>query len=181
MRIKAFFIILSIGLLGLTISGCTPSKSVEAMKKMGQVMMDPSLPVGEKSADKPSTALITIYADSKANTSELGDAPIDVWVFQLSDPDEFEGVDYYSLLEDPKKALETSYIRHIKKQVKPGDSTVLTPFKFTDTTNYIGVVAAYANMDNVTWKAVEKVNASGEQYKIMVPIVRKGVAIQVHR
>ncbi|UXN05039.1 MULTISPECIES: type VI secretion system lipoprotein TssJ [unclassified Bartonella] len=181
MRVKTVFSIISIGLLGVAASACTPSQSAEAMKKMGQIMADPSLPVGEQKSDKPSTALITVYADKKANTSEYGDAPIDVWVFQLSDPDEFEGADYYSLFEDPKKALETSYIRHVKKQVKPGESTVLTPFKFTDTTNFIAVVAAYANMDNVTWKAVEKVNATGEQYKIMVPIVHTGVAIQVHR
>lgn len=180
MHLKASFIGIVLGLATLILSGCAPSQSMQALSKMGQIMMNPSLPVGQQNADKPSTAQITIYADKDANKSEYGDAPIDVWVFQLKDPDEFNNADYFSLLENPKSLLETSYIRHIKKQVKPGESTVITLFKLTEDTGFIGAVAAYSKMDNVTWKTVEKVKPTGSQYKILVPVTRKGVFVQVH-
>ncbi|MHC5308057.1 type VI secretion system lipoprotein TssJ [Bartonella sp. LJL80] len=165
----------------MSVAACSPSQSMQAMSKMGKIMMDPNTPVGQQNTDKPSTAQITLYADKNANKSEYGDAPVDVIVFQLKDPDELNNADYFSLFENPKGALETSYIRHMKKQVKPGESTVITPFKFTEDTGFIGVAVAYANMDKVTWKAVEKVNATGEQYKILIPVTSKGVSVQVHR
>lgn len=181
MSVKSILLCTVLGLTSLTVSGCSPSQSIQALDKMGQIMKNPNTPVGQQTEVKPSTAQVIIYADSNANTSEYGDAPVDVWLFQLKDSDELNNVDYYSLSEDPKKALPSSYIRHITKQVNPGESAVITPFKFTDDTNFIGVVVAYGNLEKVTWKATEKVNPSGEQYKILIPVTRKGVSIQVHR
>lgn len=181
MSFKSILFCTALGLTPLTIAGCSPSQSMMALDKMGQIMKNPNTPVGQQAEEKPSTAQVILYADANANTSEYGDAPVDVWIFQLKDPDELNNVDFYSLSEDAKKALESSYIRHIKKQVKPGESTVITPFKFTEDTNFIGAAVAYGNLENITWKAVEKVNPNGEQYKILIPVTRKGVSVQVHR
>jgi len=181
MSLRSIVSCIALGLALMSIAACAPSKSMQAMSKMGKIMANPDLPVGQQNTDKPSTAQITLYADQNANKSEYGDAPVNVFVFQLKDPDELNNADYFSLFENPKSALETSYIRHMNKQVNPGESTVMTPFKFTEDTGFIGVAVAYANMDKVTWKATEKVNPIGEQYKILIPITSKGVSVQVHR
>jgi len=171
---------IALGFAMLAMSGCAPSQTVEALTKIGDIIMDPSLPVGNES-QKPSEAQITVYADTGANRSEYGDAPVDIWVFQLVDPDALNNADFISLMENPEATLSTSYVRHIRKQVKPGESSSLVPFKLTENTNYIGVAVAYSNMDTANWRAVERVSAIGEHYNILIPITKKGVAIQVHR
>lgn len=170
----------TLGLSALVFSGCAPSQTVEAMTKIGDIIMDPSLPVGNES-QKPSEVQITVYADTGANRSEYGDAPVDVWVFQLADPDALNNADFISLMENPEATLSTSYVRHIRKQVKPGESSSLVPFKLTENTNYIGVAVAYSDMNTANWRAVERVSAVGERYNILIPITRKGVTVQVHR
>lgn len=177
---KLFVPGVALGLSAFVFNGCAPSQTVQALTKIGDIIMDPSLPVGSES-EQPSEAQITVYADTNANRSEYGDAPVDVWVFQLVDPDALNNADFISLMENPESTLSTSYVRHIRKQVKPGESTSLVPFKLTENTNYIGVAVAYANMDTASWRAVERVSGLGERYSILIPITKKGVTVQVHR
>lgn len=177
---KSVISALALGFSALALSGCAPSQTVQALTKIGDIIMDPSLPVGGDN-QQPSQAQITVYADTNANRSEYGDAPVDVWVFQLADPDALNNADFISLMENPQATLSTSYVRHIRKQVRPGESTSLVPFKLTEDTNYIGVAVAYSNMDKVRWRAAERVLATGESYSILIPVTRQGVTIQLHR
>jgi len=151
------------------------------MAKIRQILADPSLEVGKSNVETASVATITAYAEPDANRTDYGDAPIELWVFELTDPDELMSADFMALVEEPKQTLSTSYIKHYKKQVVAGRSTVLAPFDLDDRTRYIGVAAGYANIDAVKWRAVERVKPKGENYSVMVPVTKKRVLLQLHR
>jgi len=151
------------------------------MSKIRQILADPSLEVGKSNTQTASAATITIYAEPDANQTDYGAAPVELWIFELSDPDELMAADFMALIEDPKQTLTTSYVKHYKKQVVAGRSTVLAPFDLDERTNYIGVAAGYADIDNVKWRAVERVKPKGETYSVMVPVTKKRVQLQLHR
>jgi len=151
------------------------------MAKIRQILADPSLEVGKANTEVASVATVTVYAEPDANQTDYGEAPVELWIFELSDPDELMSSDFMALTEDPKQALSTSYIKHYKKQVVAGRSTVLAPFDLDGRTNYIGVAAGYANIDAAKWRAVERVKPKGETYSVMIPVTKRRVMLQLHR
>jgi type VI secretion system protein VasD len=89
--------------------------------------------------------------------------------------------DFLTLSDNPKATLATSYISHKEKQVKPGESTILPGWKLDEETTLIGVAVGYSSIEKINWRAVERVNATGESYNILIPIRTKSVAVQIHR
>jgi len=182
-----FFRIFSLCIIGLglvSLAGCAGSSNSgnpSTMAKIRQILADPSLEVGKSNHETPSVATITAYAEPDANRTDYGDAPIELWIFELSDPDELMSADFMALVEDPKQALSTSYIKHYKKQVVAGRSTVLAPIDLDDKTRYLGVAAGYANIDTVKWRAVERVTPKGENYSVMIPVTKRRIMLQLHR
>jgi len=184
MRFSTFSIskiALLIGLILLAGCGGGNNNGPSTMAKIRQILADPSLEVGKPNTDTASVATITAYAEPDANRTDYGDAPVELWIFELNDPDELMSADFMALVEDPKRTLSTSYINHYKKQVVSGRSTVLAPFDLDSRTRYIGVAAAYANIDAVKWRAVERIKPRGENYAVMVPITKNRVMLQLHR
>jgi len=171
-----YFILATLGLALFVVSGCSGG----TMGKIGKILSDPSLEVGPLN-ERASTASITIYAEPNANRTDYGEAPVDVWVFEMTDPDELMASDFMSLVSQPTHALGTSYVKHHKKQVLAGRSTMLAPFELDKKTTYIGIAAGFAKMDGVSWRAAARVNPKGEQYSILAPITQKGVGLQIHR
>ncbi|MBI0220661.1 type VI secretion system lipoprotein TssJ, partial [Yersinia pestis subsp. pestis] len=53
------------------LSGC--SGAWEATKKVGKVVMDPDIPVGQ-ATDQPSTVRLTLLSDPDTNPNEKGEA-----------------------------------------------------------------------------------------------------------
>ncbi|PYE85280.1 type VI secretion system lipoprotein TssJ [Phyllobacterium leguminum] len=170
-----------IALLCGLLTACTPAKTVEAVSKMSKIAMNPDMPIGEPK-DQPSKATITLYEDPGVNRNADGQtAPVDVWVFQLSDDGKLMTSDFMSLSQDPKATLGTSYVSHKEKQVAPGQSEILSTWELDKETSFIGVAVGYQAIDMVNWRTAEKVNATGENYNILIPIRAKGVSVQVHR
>ncbi|WP_255648635.1 type VI secretion system lipoprotein TssJ [Pseudorhizobium xiangyangii] len=147
---------------------------------MGKIAMDPDLPIGPPK-EQPSTATITLYSEPGANRTNMADAPVDVWIFELAGDDQLMSADFLNLSQDPKATLGVSYVRHQTKQVSPGQSEVLPSLKLKEDTAFIGVAVGFASLDNATWRAVEKVKAVGEIYTIVIPIRKNKAAIQIHR
>jgi len=162
-------------LILMALASCSGS----TMGKISKILSDPSLEVGP-STEYASTANITIYAEPDANRTDYGEAPVDVWIFEMADPDELMSSDFMSLTSQPEQALGSSYIRHYKKQVLAGRSTMLAPFDVDAKTAYIGIAVGFANIDGVSWRAATRVKSKGEKYSILAPITKKGVALQVH-
>lgn len=161
-------------------TACTPARTLEAVGKIGKIAMNPDIPLGPPK-DQPSDATITLYAEPGANRTPMADAPVDVWIFELSGDDQLMSTDFLSLSQSPKDALGPSYVKHQTKQLSPGASEVLPIMKLTKDTNFIGVAVGFSNLDKAVWRAVAKVKPVGENYNIVVPLSKDKVAIQVHR
>jgi len=165
----------------ILLAGCGGGNGPGTMGKIRQILADPSLEVGKSNTQTASVVTITAYAEPDANQTDYGAAPVDLWIFELSDPDELMSADFMALIEAPQQALATSYIKHYRKQVIAGRSTVLAPFDLDSRTNYLGVVAGYADIDNVKWRVVERVKSKGETYSAMVPVTKRRIMLQLHR
>jgi len=163
------------GLALMALASCSGS----TMGKIGKILADPSIDVGPAS-EQASTANITIYAEPDANRTDYGEAPVDVWIFEMTDPDELMSSDFMSLTSQPEQTLGSSYVRYQKKQVLAGRSTMLAPFDMNEKTAYIGIAVGFANIDGVSWRAATRVKPKGEKYSILAPITSKGVVLQLH-
>ena len=147
---------------------------------MGKIAANPDLPVGAQK-ELPSTLDVTLYMQPGANRTAMADAPVDIWLFELSGDDELMAADFLSLSEKPRETLAISYIRHRSKQLLPGRSAILPMVKLKEDTSFLGVAVGFAEIDKSEWRAVEKVKSVGEDYKILIPVKRNQVEIQIHR
>ncbi len=80
------------------LSGC--SGAWEATKKVGKVVMDPDIPVGQ-ATDQPSTVRLTLLSDPDTNPNEKGEAvPTEIVVVYLSENSKLLAADYDQLSSD---------------------------------------------------------------------------------
>jgi type VI secretion system protein VasD len=167
--------------MALCIASCSPAKMYEGGAKMMQVAWNPDTPLGGP-GDQPSTSTVTLYAEGNINKNVQGQpSPVDVWLYQLGDDGKLKTIDFMTMSADPKAALGTSYISHKDFQVEPGKAKIIDDWKFEKETRFVGVAIGYQNIDQVNWRSVANVHATGEKYKITVAIKEKDISIQVDR
>lgn len=149
------------------LSGC--SGAWEATKKLGKVVMDPNIPVGEAS-DQPSTVRLTLLADGDINPNENGEAtPMEVVVVYLSENSKLLSADYDQLSSAAlEKTLGKNYIDHQEYTLLPDQFKPLDPIKLEEKNGYIGVIARYADIDSSEWKKIIKVKGIGHNYHVLV-------------
>lgn len=170
-----------VAMLAVAVAGCTPQKALEAAKKMAQVAMDPETPIGPPK-DQPSKATFSIYAEKGVNRNAFGQAaPVDLWIFQLSDDAKLRTLDFTTLSANPKDALGTSYVTHKETQVEPGKSKIIEEWEIKPDVTALGVAVGFRNINTVNWRALDVIKAKGETYKIVVAIRANDVSIQIHR
>ncbi|MDE3746470.1 type VI secretion system lipoprotein TssJ [Methylobacterium radiotolerans] len=163
------------------LAACTPLQTIQGATKIGQIMMNPDMPIGPPK-DQPSKATVAIYVEEDANKNAFGQAaPVDVWLFQLSDDTRLRTLDFATLSASPKDALGTSYVAHKEKQVEPGNSKVIDDWEIEEETSNIGVAVGYKDIDHINWRSLDAIRPKGETYKIVVAIRGRNVAIQTHR
>lgn len=167
--------------LSLALAACTPQKAVEAASKMAKIAMDPDTPLGPPK-DQPSKATFSLYAEKGVNRNAFGQpAPVEIWVFQLSDDAKLRTLDFATLSANPKDALGTSYVTHKETQVEPGKSKIIEEWEIKPDVTALGVAVGFRNIQSVNWRALDVIKAKGETYKIVVAIRASDVSIQIHR
>ncbi|NHB97789.1 MULTISPECIES: type VI secretion system lipoprotein TssJ [Photorhabdus] len=156
-------------LAALMLSGC--SGAWQATKKVGQVVWDPSTPVGQP-ADLPSTAAITLLAEPDINPNKNGEpTPVEMHLIYLSEDSRLLAADYDQLESDKlDKALGKNYINHQDYTLLPGQYKPLPVIPLEKNSRYIGVIVRYADINQSEWKKVIKVKDTGQQYHILVHI-----------
>ncbi|ERT14974.1 type VI secretion system lipoprotein TssJ [Photorhabdus temperata] len=156
-------------LAALMLSGC--SGAWQATKKVGQVVWDPSTPVGQP-ADLPSTAAITLLAEPDINPNKNGEpTPVEMHLIYLSEDSRLLAADYDQLESDKlDKALGKNYINHQDYTLLPGQYKLLPVIPLEKNSRYIGVIVRYADINQSEWKKVIKVKDTGQQYHILVHI-----------
>ncbi|GAA4359935.1 hypothetical protein GCM10023151_11290 [Kangiella marina] len=119
---------------------------------------------------------LDIMVDKQVNPDPSGRAsPLVIKVYQLNDKLAFETKDFFSIYDATDKDLAKAIVTQKEYQLNPGHE--IHQGLVTDPqTNYIGIVAAFRDIEIAKWRAVAKV-IPGEEHKVVFTL--KGVTIDV--
>lgn len=152
----------------------------EMVGKVTQVILDPDVPVGELE-DRPSVLKTVAFVDPSANTDFFGQPiPLTFSLVSLTGPRTFSRLSEQQAIMDLEGALGDEMIDIATHMVAAGDFIALEPFELDPGTNFLGVVALYAEPDGKQWRALEPMVATGVTYDILVRASREGITIQTN-
>lgn len=120
-------------------------------------------------AKAPTTVTFSLVSDEGTNPNIWGESsPIEVQVFELEDDSMFMSADYDQVKADYKKALRSNFIANYDYVLTPGQFKFVNAFEIKEGTNYIGVMAHFAEPELSEWKKAVKVINTGREYHLLM-------------
>ncbi len=105
-------------------------------------------------ADKPPKIAMRITASSDLNPDLQGrPSPLVVRIYALKSNDVFMNADFFSLYEQDESILGDTVIERKELEILPGQQITIEKREYSLDTRYIGVIAAYRDLDNAAWRA----------------------------
>ena len=104
---------------------------------------------GPRQAD-PTTISITLRASKDVNAGGL---PIVVRVYELKTVGGFESADFFSLYDDEQATLGSDLLAREQLDIRPDSARDLVR-KADPSAQYLGVLAAFRDIDEARWKSV---------------------------
>lgn len=126
----------------------------------------------------PSHKLETkIVASRNVNPDYRGKpAPIMVSVYQLHDVKTFNSLDFTSLTQNPKKLLSRDFVSMKNFELVPGQ-TISIKAKVAAATRFIGVIAAYRQIDQTKWRNSIKLCSTWGAENLYITVHKLGVKL----
>lgn len=119
---------------------------------------------------------LNVLVDKQVNPDPSGRAsPLVIKIYQLNDKLAFETKDFFSVYDANDKALKKAIIKQKEYQLNPGHE-IHQGLVAEPKTKYIGIVAAFRDIEVAKWRAVARV-VPGEEHKVTFTL--KGVSIDV--
>jgi type VI secretion system protein VasD len=87
-------------------------------------------------------------------------SPVNIIVFQLGSADTFQNADFFSLFEADSAVLADDMLGRTQILLKPGEVREWNP-EFSKETLYIGVIAAYRDIENAQWRGLVELPKRG--------------------
>ncbi|EIV1636647.1 TPA: type VI secretion system lipoprotein TssJ [Vibrio parahaemolyticus] len=106
-------------------------------------------------ADLEITANHNINPDSNGRPS-----PVVVYVFELTSNTLFESQDFFSIYEEYEKVLGPDLVNKYEISLTPGQKEIYQA-SMSPKTEYLGIVAAFRDIENSNWRQVIKVDKTG--------------------
>jgi type VI secretion system protein VasD len=104
-----------------------------------------------------------VQASADINPSVSGrPSPLLIRVYELKAPTAFNNADFVSLYQNDQATLGTELVARDEFSLNPGDSRPLDKIVSPDT-RFIGVFAAYRDLDRAKWRSVVPVQAGRKQ------------------
>jgi type VI secretion system protein VasD len=126
----------------------------------------------------PATLNATLVAAAGVNPdARKRPSPVVVRVFELKAPTLFEQADFVSLYEKDQAVLAAELVSREEFTLRPGETKPLTKPLSPDT-KFIGVMAAFRELERARWRAVVPVVAGK---KNVVAIDLDGIVVQARR
>lgn len=163
--LSSFFII------GLT--SCT------AASKIGQVLMDPSIPVG-KLEERPSILSLSFLSENNINENDENLAsPIQVQIVYLTEDSRLLDSYYEQLIEEKlEDILGKNYLDHQDYTIIPNQYKVVPNIILGEKNRYLGVIAYYSDPEKAQWRKVIKLEGLGHNYHVLVHLRKFEVEIK---
>ncbi len=100
---------------------------------------------------------IDVTASPQINPDGEGrPSPVVSRVYFLKRPNRFEAADFFSLLQEERKALGDTLIGMEELRLSPGKRTTFIR-ELTEDVGWIGVIAAFRDIDNALWRQLVEV------------------------
>lgn len=97
---------------------------------------------------------LTIKAAQNLNPDIDGrPSPILLRFFELKSTAAFNNADFFTLYDQSVGELGADYVAHFDVEMKPGESIEM-PREFLADTRYLGVMAAYRDINNSVWRRI---------------------------
>lgn len=87
-------------------------------------------------------------------------SPVNLIVFQLKSPEAFLGADFFSLFPPDSPVLGEDLIRRTQIQVRPDEKNPVE-WQFDEEARFIGVVAAFRDIENAEWRGLVELPERG--------------------
>ncbi|XEV12397.1 type VI secretion system lipoprotein TssJ (plasmid) [Vibrio alginolyticus] len=124
---------------------------------------------GEHTAESPTTITLSLVGDNGMNPNVFGEsAAVELQVFELQDDSMFMYAGFDEIKADVKKALKHNLVNVYDYMLQPGQFKFVEPIEIDEDTQYIGVMARFAEPELSEWKRAVKVINTGRQYHLLV-------------
>ena len=121
-----------------------------------------------------------IVAGGDVNPDDSGrPSPVVVRVVELKSPAVFESADFFALYQDEAQTLGADLVATEEFEFKPGDVQDLK-FALKPESNYVGILAAYRQMDKANWRLVLPLQLK-DKNQITVLLNRRGIELATAR
>ncbi len=108
----------------------------------------------------PRTVTINIKADDNINPNNSGQPqPLYIMLFELKNASAFKRVSFFNLYQKPDATLGADMLSLQKVYIKPGDEFAIK-YEVTRNAKYLGIIAAYTNIDAAQWRTVVTLDSS---------------------
>jgi type VI secretion system protein VasD len=126
----------------------------------------------------PTIVISELAASSDVNPNVAGTpSPIFVRVYELKAPTAFAATDFFSLWEDDGKALGKDLEDRQEVVLSPGQQSKLER-EFGASSRFLGVAAAYQDLPNATWRAIQPVPPN-KTTTVQIRVGRLALAVEV--
>jgi len=102
-------------------------------------------------------------------------SPVLVRVYELRAPGAFETADFFAVLEQDQAVLGGEMVNRWEFQLDPGETNTLDA-SFQASSGFLGIVAAFRDIDQAQWRAVVPIR-SGRENELSAMIGRLSVSL----
>lgn len=147
---------------------------------LGSACLAAMLVVGCASAPKPTKVSGTVEATATVNPSaSMRPSPLMLRVYELKTATAFNGADFMSLYQRDQAELAADLVAREEMTLAPGESKPWAKMLSPDT-KFIGVVAAYRDLEHARWRAIAAVEP-GKAQKVVIRADALAVTVTVSR
>lgn len=112
-----------------------------------------------KNEPQPSTLEAHLLTSIHVNPNALGKpSPIFVRYYELKSTATFENTDFFTLIDTDKNVLGADLLEMSEIELPPGTERVIN-LQLNPATRFIGVVAAYRELEQAKWRAMLPIKA----------------------
>ena len=135
------------------------------------------LVAGCASAPKPAKVSLNLVASNSVNPDLEGrPSPVVVQIYRIRAADAFNNARFFELYDDAEQVLGQDLVGVTEIEMSPDSNRTLSVEGMTADTRYIGVLAAYRDIDEARWRAIVE-TPSGEKLDFQVALDALSVAV----
>ncbi len=159
---------LALGAMAVSLSGCAGEIAGSVAGKLVEKLFEPA----------PTRIEATIQATEDINPDNDGQAsPLVIRLYELKSATAFNNAAFFALYDGDLAELGADLQNREEIELKPGQAVEIER-ELKPETRFIGIMAAYRDIDNATWRAVQPIEEN-ETAELTIAVQRVNVSIAV--